>query len=140
MSTEITRYVLGFAFDEHTETVVLIEKQKPDWQKGFHNGVGGKIEGNEMPIDAMRREFTEETGIDITDWKEVGYMYGTTWNCHCFMAITDTSGVYTTENEKVNRVPLEDIFYQSIKCLYNVPHLINCCLDENLQGFVLRYK
>lgn len=49
-------------FDDDMENVVLIKKNRPEWQKGKLNGVGGKIENNETPLYAMIREFQEETG------------------------------------------------------------------------------
>lgn len=72
MSTEITKYSVGFAFYE--DFVVLIWKQRPAFQKGFLNGVGGEIEQGEDAIRAMAREFEEETGVHTTDdqWIHIG--------------------------------------------------------------------
>lgn len=42
--------------------VALVEKNRPEWQKGRMNGIGGHIEEGEAPWDAMVREFWEETG------------------------------------------------------------------------------
>jgi 8-oxo-dGTP diphosphatase len=67
-------YVLGFAFLNGDKDVILIEKTKPDWQKGLMNGVGGKLESyDESSLHAMVREFREETGIDtrLTQWKHL---------------------------------------------------------------------
>ncbi len=58
-------YVAGFLFEPYMERVVLIQKEKPTWQKGRLNGVGGKMELGETPLQAMQREFREETGLDI---------------------------------------------------------------------------
>lgn len=58
------RYVAGFMFDQYDrDSVLLIQKNKPAWQKGKWNAIGGKIEGGETPEDAMVREFREETGL-----------------------------------------------------------------------------
>jgi len=72
----VKEYVLGFAFDAEDEKVVLILKQKPDWQKGRFNGIGGKIEPGETPHEAMAREFTEETGKKSSpaEWMKFGVM------------------------------------------------------------------
>lgn len=56
-------YVVGFMFDQTMSKLVLIRKKKPEFQAGLLNGVGGKIEDGETPIDAMVREFDEEAGV-----------------------------------------------------------------------------
>jgi 8-oxo-dGTP diphosphatase len=72
------QYVLGFAFSPTGDRVVLIEKKRPDWQLGKLNGVGGRVENGEKPVDAMVREFKEETGVDTTrdDWRYFGLIVG----------------------------------------------------------------
>ncbi|MDO8598594.1 MAG: NUDIX domain-containing protein [bacterium] len=60
----VTRYVCGFYF--LFGRVVLIEKKRPDWMAGKRNGVGGHIESGEEPVDAMVREFEEETGVRVS--------------------------------------------------------------------------
>jgi 8-oxo-dGTP diphosphatase len=78
-----TAYVCGFAFDAR-DHVTLIRKQRPTWQKGKLNGVGGKVEtvdttpiggtprtiARESSRHAMSREFLEETGVfvPVEDW------------------------------------------------------------------------
>ena len=49
-------------FDDRLDYVALIRKNRPAWQAGKLNGIGGHIEPGEFPIDAMIREFYEETG------------------------------------------------------------------------------
>lgn len=61
----VKKYVTGFLFSQDSRHVVLIKKLAPEWQKGYLNGVGGKIEANETSYDAMAREFQEETGVLI---------------------------------------------------------------------------
>lgn len=63
-------YVCGFAFAD--KLVALVTKAKPEWQKGKLNGVGGKVEEGETVLEAMVREFKEETGI-LTDEKDWGH-------------------------------------------------------------------
>ncbi len=58
------RYVVGFMFDSKMESVVMVKKNRPAWQAGLHNGIGGKIEDGETPVDAMVREFSEEAGVE----------------------------------------------------------------------------
>jgi 8-oxo-dGTP diphosphatase len=61
-------YVLGFMFSKEKDRVVLMTKTKPAWQAGKLNGLGGKIEPNENILDAMVREFKEETGVLQEEW------------------------------------------------------------------------
>jgi 8-oxo-dGTP diphosphatase len=66
----MTAYVCGFAFDTENR-VAVVQKKRPEWQKGLYNGIGGKIEPGETSLRAMAREFEEETGvgIHISRWK-----------------------------------------------------------------------
>ena len=82
------RYVLGFAFFE--DKVVLIRKERPAWQAGFLNGVGGHIEDSDKtPADAMAREFSEETSVmtSVGRWMSFAIMRGKDWDCHCFVIV-----------------------------------------------------
>lgn len=56
-------YVLGIMFSEDEKKVLTIWKNRPSWQAGKLNGIGGKIEAGESPLEAMHREFIEETGF-----------------------------------------------------------------------------
>lgn len=68
--------VLGFLFDDQRQQVVLLIRNSPVVQKGKLNGVGGKIETGERPIDAMVREFREEAGVDTepSHWQQFATM------------------------------------------------------------------
>lgn len=59
----MTRYVVGFLHDGRR--VALVAKNRPSWQVGKLNGIGGHIEGNEQSRYAMSREFSEEAGVEI---------------------------------------------------------------------------
>ena len=65
------RYVMGFLFDinDSPPRVALIKKIEPHLFAGHWNGIGGKIESSESSLKAMIREFKEETGVLILDWK-----------------------------------------------------------------------
>jgi 8-oxo-dGTP diphosphatase len=60
------RYVVGFVFDYDMKNVLMLNRIK-DPYKGKFNGVGGKIENNELPYQAMIRELEEETGYLESD-------------------------------------------------------------------------
>jgi len=87
------RYVVGFAFTEDKGKVLLIQKKRPEWQAGYYNGIGGKIEENETPSQAMSREAQEEAAIDV-EWLHRGVMTGknndgSEFECHIFCAYDD---------------------------------------------------
>lgn len=81
-----THYVLGFAFTEDLSDVLLIEKARPAWQAGKLNGIGGHVEKQEAPCDAMQREFCEETGLITsgTEWSWFATMQGSDWVVACY--------------------------------------------------------
>lgn len=62
-------YSVGFLVHPPTDSVLLVRKNRPEWQKGKLNGIGGHVEGNESFDQCMAREFREETGIeDDLNW------------------------------------------------------------------------
>lgn len=65
----MTEYAVGFAFDDDGR-VALIRKNRPAWQEGRLNGIGGHVEEGENPDDTMVREFEEETGVRLEGWKK----------------------------------------------------------------------
>jgi len=128
-----TKYVLGFMFNKNETDVLLIEKQKPAWQRGKLNGIGGKVEFGEMNIDAIIREFKEECGIEQRGWKYIVSMYGDDWLVDVFTCTTDQVFDFKqTEAEKVCLIPLNELDkYDTISNLY---WLIPMCLDKNDDG------
>lgn len=66
---DFPEYVCGFLFNEDASRVVLIRKNRPKWQAGKLNGVGGKIEDYEETEEAMIREFEEEAGLYVDPWE-----------------------------------------------------------------------
>lgn len=91
------RFVDGLLFDYDMTRVVLVRKLRPEWQFGKLNCVGGKIEKGEKPHDAMVREFWEEVGLHVPEWKHFLDLELTRDNglLHCFFAHADLSRVNT---------------------------------------------
>lgn len=86
-----TSYVNGFMIDPYRKEVLFIEKQRPAFQQGKWNGIGGKIEAGETPPDAMVREFFEEAGIETYPeaWQQVLSIYGTEFEVQFFRSFVD---------------------------------------------------
>lgn len=104
------KYVIGFAIDSYLDKVALIKKNRPDWQAGLFNGIGGKVEAGELPGDAMVREFREETGYNqATDsWVPFATLIGHNqadseyFEIFCFyMEFTDFNELSSTTDEQV---------------------------------------
>lgn len=57
-------YLYTLAFLKYKETILLLNRNKKPW-KGSWNGVGGKRQGNESPLDCIIREIEEETTIQV---------------------------------------------------------------------------
>ena len=55
-------YALGLVFNKHLSRILLVAKLRPQWMCGRSNGIGGKIEKDEIPSETMLRESKEETG------------------------------------------------------------------------------
>jgi len=83
MGEQIPKYVLGFLFYQYYPVVYLIEKKRPEWQKEMFNGFGGKIEEGESPLEAIKREASEELSNSDT----FHYM-------HCFTMICNFGVVW----------------------------------------------
>jgi 8-oxo-dGTP diphosphatase len=124
-------YVAGFLFREKRTQVALIEKQRPAWQKGKLNGIGGKIEIGETPIEAMIREFKEETGAAISDWRPFCYLQGASpedpWAVIMFMSEAPAE-IKTMEDEQVGWYPLDMI--DVIDVIPNLKWLIPMAVAE----------
>lgn len=137
-------YVLGFAFDEKNENVVLIEKQKPEWQRGLHNGIGGKVEPSDgSNYVAMHREFKEETGLHSLpiSWYQFATMtfendiLGGGAIVYCFKMFSDRIfQCKTTEQEEIRIFNVNEV--DNIKTVPHLKILISLALDKTIKGVV----
>lgn len=125
---EKVNYVVGFAFNKGIkDRVVLIKKNKPKWQKGLLNGVGGKIEVGESPIEAMQREFKEETGIDHKKWDYVGNMSGEKWVVEIFTC--ELEDIYDAKTITDEKIIIADVgIIDAYETIDNIPLLIQASL------------
>lgn len=127
----MTRYVLGFLFDFEQARVVLIRKNRPEWQKGRLNGVGGKIENDESPIDAMRREFKEETGAEFNSWTHFATLQGDTFVVEVFSGqnsrVLESVDSKTDEWVEVHKV--EDVKSGNLWTISNLSFLIPLAIN-----------
>lgn len=99
-------YVCGFFVSPGRDRVLLIRKRRPAWQAGRLNGVGGKIEPGETPAAAIRREFREEAGLDVSDWREGVTFTGTDWFAHFYVAFGDVDAARAMTDEALEIHPV----------------------------------
>lgn len=143
-----TRYVAGFLFNKGATQVVVVEKQRPAWQAGRFNAVGGHIEDGESAMIAMIREFCEETGLLIDTWQRFCVLRGSVvsnhteleadhcsrgsndWEVHFFVARTSLEKMRmagTKTDEMIAVLPVRDISCHN--AIPNLPWLMAMARD-----------
>lgn len=124
-------FTLGFVFNTTMKRVALIEKRRPDWQAGKHNGIGGKIEPGEKSIACMVRELAEESGMASKepDWTYIALLHGADWNMDVYALIHNgaESELRTTTDETVGWFDVSNL---PVTVLSNVPWLIHLAKDK----------
>lgn len=124
--------MVGFLFSKFLDEVALIEKAKPDWQKGLFNGVGGKIEPRETPRAAMVREFREETGVEtLSDhWKFFARLQSSNSDIYFFFARAEWETLFghfkTMTAEPVFAIRWRETGYPLV---HNLPWLLRLAVD-----------
>jgi 8-oxo-dGTP diphosphatase len=147
----ITNYVVGFAFNTQRDTVLLIHKQRPEWQKGLLNGIGGHVEKHDQSYhNAQAREFLEETGVWVSPdrWRHFAKIEHGDSRCYCFTTVTDN--IYAANSRTDEQIVLaklaatclplkSNIFpYEPVR---NLRYLVSLAADEeqkNIPVFVYR--
>jgi 8-oxo-dGTP diphosphatase len=130
------QYVCGFLFNDLAYSCVLVRKLKPKFQAGLLNGVGGKVELGESALEAMVREFTEETGVNtsLEIWDLFAQGQNSDLIVHFFSAVDQEAWFHA------RTVEAEEIIKQSINplptdCMSNLQWLIPLALcPEPLHG------
>ncbi|MEK7612623.1 MAG: NUDIX domain-containing protein [Patescibacteria group bacterium] len=130
-----TKWVVGFLFRNNTE-VALISKTHPAWQAGKLNGIGGKMDEGEMPIVCMQREFLEEAGVAVSDWKEFALLNVQDGEVHFFVAHGDYK-LQSQTDEIVSWYAVADL--KKLPIIQNLEWLVPLALDPGSKYTVVEY-
>lgn len=116
--------------------ILLVRKKRPKFQCGLLNGPGGKVEPGEEPVEAMIREFYEETSIktDKLDWEMIVNLDTPDWQVifyRSFMSQYDTLNMkpLPPADEELVVVDINTLHEESI--MRNLRWLIPFCLDDS---------
>jgi len=124
------KYVAGLMFNPSGSKLALVLKDRPAWQAGLFNAIGGKIEGDENPVTAMVREFQEETSVvtDPSEWKLLLKLEGSDFEVNFFTAFSDKVDlVKTVETEKIFTI---DPLKLPPNIIFNLRWIIPAALDD----------
>lgn len=129
MSKKVEDYVCGLMFTSYN-FVMLIRKARPEWQAGRFNGIGGKVEDGEFPVNAMVREFREETGVDTVthNWRMFANVVNKDGSIvHFFVGhMTGVPAITACEEEPVSLFSIRDL---PANVINNIRWLIPLALD-----------
>ena len=85
------------------DAVLLLRKNRPEWQIGKMNFFGGKVEPGETLNDAAEREAEEELGPnfarEIREWRYVVAEDGPGYTCTFFFGRVDPTAVGITPSQ-----------------------------------------
>lgn len=127
-------FVAGFMFTPDRKQVALVKKDRPAWQAGLLNGIGGKMEGFDASTAAgLCREFEEEAGVTTTpdEWQQFARLEVVgLGHVNFFRAFSEkVHGIKSVESEEV---ALYDAQNLPSNLIPNLKWLVPMALDENL--------
>ncbi len=120
--------VLLYAFRNHE--LLMIHAYGKDGMPGKWNGLGGKLDAGETPLQAAVREFKEEAFCETrpSQWRWIGSLYFPNFKAHrqedwwVQVYITDL------DDEQAARIPLNDPLHPE-GTLHFIPQSRILCLD-----------
>lgn len=128
----MNHYVVGFYFSADISSVLLINKTHPEWQRGKKNGVGGKVVGSELPHEAMAREFQEEAGVLVCEWKHFATLTDTiSFTVDWFWSV-DIKGLEprSMTQELVEWVPVMQVLLGNVAVVPNVKWFLQMAKND----------
>jgi 8-oxo-dGTP diphosphatase len=134
MSSRRIKAVCGFMFSADRRKVALIRKNRPNFQAGKLNGIGGKAERGELNSlrVAMVREFREETSM-VThegDWLLYARILTPGWDVRFYRAFGfDLTQLQSLTDELIEIHNVSTLNFQNT--MRNVQWLVPLALDNS---------
>lgn len=134
-------YSYTICFIKQGGRILLLNRESPEWM-GIWNGVGGKIEQGETPLESIHREIREETGMELLPgsliekgtitWTNPSYSYVD--GMYVFVAELPDSYVYhtplKTDEGILDWKDLSWILHPKNKGLANLQYYLQEVLNE----------
>lgn len=137
MMSSIPHMVVGLAFTPDRKKVALVHKTKgPPAVIGRWNGVGGKIEEGELAVTAMRREFREETGVDIPEvsWLLVAHVKNPEYVLFFYeYEGVEVEAVQTMEEERIELFDSVDLLLWDDSLMPNIKWMVGMLCDSEFR-------
>lgn len=139
-----TTYCLGLAFTP-TGELVVVKKNRPQWQSGLLNAPGGHVEEGETPLESMIREFEEETNILAQAWEQIFTVQFPSAELHVFttnLSPAQLSDLRSVTDELITVVSPTSIIDRTLPCVGNLPWMVAFAANEtgNYEPFTLISK
>lgn len=130
-------YVVGFMFTKPGGRVALTRKERPAWQRGFWNGIGGKVvAGAESAAEAMVREAGEETGVvtSVANWRLICTLRDPNYvELDCYSYVGPQAGrAHTKTDEEVMLFDVAAV--PNLRTLQSVQWLVPLAMDASLSA------
>lgn len=133
MQDNIPEYASCLLVDYDEERILLIKKNRPDWQAGKLNIIGGHVEGDKDTSDAAIREVFEEVGIEL---KNIRYfcLLNTVTPCEAVVYFYVAFCDIETAIQKTDEEPVSMLIEHAIDMdiIPNLKYLIPLALDNNM--------
>ncbi|MEH7276038.1 NUDIX hydrolase [Neobacillus vireti] len=120
------KYTLCF-LKKDDEVLMLLRAKEPN--KGKWNGVGGKIEHEETPVENCKREVLEETGLQLKNQIFKGMIALNGIECIYVFASNDFEGNILPSDEGILEWKKIDWILSSKGVVENIPFFIEDVID-----------
>lgn len=132
------KYTIGIIFNSTLDKVVLIKKERPDWQKGRYNFPGGHIEENETPAECVAREIKEECDLNIpwAKWDHIGQIFNkdANYSLEMFATIIDEESYGQVKTMTDEEVGWFDVNALPVRVISNLKWITPFARNYMVQG------